>query len=178
MLVPDVTTRRRRHRGLRAGLVAAAAGSLLAGCAGGPGQQPTAPPARPSPSGVAGPSGGAGDPDVALCRAYLGAAGDARAPLPAMRTEKVLVPTVDFIELGANQIATPGSGARSPVIAAAMRDVVAAQEDLDAQGHRQLPAGADLNSITVTLNPDRLAAALDAANLACKPLLGPGPSGT
>jgi hypothetical protein len=112
---------------------------------------------------------------VALCRTYLAASADARAPLPAMRTEAVLVPTVDFIELGTNQIATKGAGARSPVIAAAMREVLAAQEDLDTQGHQKLPAGADLNTTTVMLNPERLSAALDAADLACKPLLSGGP---
>ena len=56
-----------------------------------------------------------------------------------------------------------------------MREVVAAQEDLDTQGHQKLPAGADLNATTVMLNPDRLAAALDAADLACKPLRSTGP---
>jgi hypothetical protein len=95
-----------------------------------------------------------------------------------MRTEAVLVAAVDFIELGTNQIATRGSGARSPMIAAAMREVVAAQDDLDAQGRTKLPTGADLNTTTVMLNPDRLATALDAADLACKPLLSPGPRGT
>ena len=178
MLSCEVAATVRWRRVVCAAVVAVATGTVLAGCAGGPGHQPTTPPARPAPSGVAGPGGAAGDPDVALCRAYLGASGDARAPLPAMRTEKVLVPTVDFIELGANQIATRGITARSPVVAAAMRDVVTAQEDLDAQGHRQLPAGADLNSITVMLNPDRLAAALDAADRACTPPLTTGPSGT
>lgn len=125
----------------------------------------------------AGAGGAPGDPDVALCRAYVAVSGDARAPLTSMRTEAVLVPTVDFIELGANQTATRAAAARSPVIAAAMREVVAAQEDLDTQGHQKLPAGSDLNTMTVMLNPDRLAAALDAAELACKPLLSPGPRG-
>jgi len=174
VLIAEVATRPQRNRGLRMGLVAAAVG-LLAGCAG---QQATAPPPKPSPSGFAGPGGAAGDPDVALCRAYLGASGDARAPLSPMRTEAVLVPTVDFIELGANQMATRGARAHSPLVAAAMREVVAAQEDLDIQGRARLPAGADLNGTTVMLNPDRLAAALNAADLACAPLLRPGPAGT
>ena len=96
-----------------AAVVAVATGILLAGCAGGPGQQPSAPTPRPSPSGATSPAGAPGDPDLALCQAYLAASGDARAPLSPMRTEKVLVPTVDFIELGANQIATRGTGTRS-----------------------------------------------------------------
>lgn len=176
MIISEVTARRRWRRVVCAGVVAVAAGSALAGCAGGPGQ-PSAPQTRPSPSGVAAPGGAPGDPDVALCQAYLAASGDAHAPLPAMRTEAVLVPAVDFIELGANQIATKGTKARSPIIAVAMREVDAAQEDLDAQGRAKLPANADLNSMTVLLNPDRLEAALNAADLACTPLPSSGPAG-
>jgi hypothetical protein len=92
-----------------------------------------------------------------------------------MRTEAVLIPAVDFIELGTNQIATRGTGARTPTLAAAMREIVAAQEDLDAQGRSKLTAGADMNATTVMLNPGRLAAALDAADRACAPLLSARP---
>jgi hypothetical protein len=162
----EATARRRWSRVVAAGVLAVTAGSLIAGCAGSPGQQQGAP-ARPSPPTLAGPGGTPGDPDVALCRGYLAASGDAHAPLSAMRTEAVLMPTVDFIELGANQMATRAAGARSPMIAAAMRQVVAAQEDLDAQGRTKLPAGTGLNATTVRLNPDRLATALDGADRAC-----------
>jgi hypothetical protein len=64
-------------------------------------------------------------------------------------------------------VAEQGRAATNPKIATAMRELAAAQDDLDAQGWRKLPPGADPSATPVWLNPDRLAAALDAADEAC-----------
>ena len=109
--------------------------------------------------------------DLLLCRTYQAAEPSARAPLDAMRTEAVLVPFIDYIELGTRQIAAGGATAKTREVAAAMRELTAAIDDVDAQGHRGLPPGADLSEKAVKLNPDRLAAALDGASRACAPSL-------
>ena len=139
----------------------------LVGLVGGCGE--SRPPATPStpPSPVAAPPAPTSDPDLALCRAYNSAAASARTPLDAMRTEAVLVPFVDYIELGSHEIAARAGAARTPEVAGALRELAAAQEDLDAQGRANLPPGADLAKATVRVNPGRLAAALDATDKAC-----------
>lgn len=157
-------------------LVAVTLGSVVVGCSTrlpppSAATPPTAvtPPA-PASSAPAAPNPGA-NPDVALCRRYLTAVPSARTPLDAMRTQAVLYPFIDIIELGTHEIATQGGQLSNPMLAQAMLEVVAAQEDLDAQGTQNLPAGASPNETPVRLNPERLATALDAAEQACQPLV-------
>lgn len=148
-------------------VVAAALATVLASCGSSPrASEPSAPPppaASPAPALTAA--------DHEICRAYAKSAPSARTPLDAMRTQAVLVPFIVLIQLGTNQIAARAGDANSPAIAAAMRELVAAQEDVDEQGRRVLPAGADIAETPVRLDPTRLTAALDAADRACAPAL-------
>lgn len=141
--------------------------ALLAGCSA----------ARPSAAGPAPTTGGgrtpAADPTPGLCRSYAATSAGARTPLDAMRTEAVLLPFVDLIELATRQTAAAASSATDARVSAAMREVVAAIDDVDAQGRARLPADADPARATVRLDPGRLAAALDGADRACAPHLRP-----
>ena len=146
-------------------LAALMLGGAVTGCSAQPG--PRAAPAHAaarSPTQLGAPRG---NRDAALCRGYAAAAASARAPLDAMRTEAVLLPFIDLIELGTHQVAEQANAGASPGVAEAMREVVAAQDELDAQGHKNLRVGADLTTTVVRLNPDRLATALDAADQSC-----------
>jgi hypothetical protein len=87
-----------------------------------------------------------------------------------MRTQPVLVAFIDFIELGTHETAAQANDSNSPAVARAMREVIQAQEDVDAQGQRNAPPGADLAETPVRLDPTRLTAALDAADQACAPV--------
>ncbi len=109
--------------------------------------------------------------DSAYCREMASALGSARSPIDAMRAQEVLGPFIALIELTPRLVAEKGSAAIDQAVATAMREVVAAVDDLDAQATWALPPGANPTETTVKLDPTRLAAALDAAELACTPYL-------
>jgi hypothetical protein len=149
---------------------------LLAGCSGGAGG--SAPPRAAGPPTGEGPTAPTlADQNTQLCHGYAVASGSARTPLDAMRGEAVLLPFIDLIELSTEQAAQRASAAPDPAVAAAMREVVAAIDDLDAQGRARLPAGTDPSKTTVRLDPGRLAGALDGADRACVPHTVPLPGG-
>ena len=132
---------------------------LLAGCS------PNAPSTSASASGV--PAATQGPQDTEACRAVAADLASARTPLDAMRTEAVLLPFVDLIELSTRQSAQSATSASDPAVVGAMRELVAAIDDLDAQGKSRLASGADLAKTPVRLDPDRLAKALDGVEHAC-----------
>lgn len=149
-------------------LLAAGLAAAIVSCGPTPraGEPAAAPPPAPAPSSTV----PAPTPDQRICRAYAQAAPSARTPLDAMRTQAVLVPFINLIQLGTNQIAARAGDANSPAVAQAMRELVAAQEDIDRQGNDAL-RGADIAETPVRLDPTRLTAALDAADQACLPHL-------
>lgn len=122
------------------------------------------------PAPVAGPEA---RPDavanVTLCQGYRHASASARTPLDAMGKQAVLLPFIDLIELATRQAAASASAAPDPSVAGAMRELVSAVDEVDAQGQAQLPPGADPGQVLVRLNPARLAGALDGADRACAP---------
>jgi len=140
---------------------------LLAGCSRG-GPDSGSPSAGELPRTAQSPTAPLlADQNAAPCRSFNSGLASARTPLDAMRSEAVLLPFVDLIELSTRQTAQTAASAPDPVVADAMREVVGAIDDLDAQGRAALPAGADPTKTTVRLNPDRLGSALDGAARAC-----------
>ncbi len=109
----------------------------------------------------------AADPTGAVCKAYAASASDARTPISAMREQAVLGPFIAVIELAPRQVAQQGASAGDPAVAAAMAELAAAIDGLDAQAKAALPPGADATATPVRIDPTRLAAALDAADKAC-----------
>lgn len=141
-----------------------AAALLLAACSPTGARAQGPPPAAP---------GSATDRSTSACGAFRAGLASARTPLDAMRSEAVLLPFVDLIELSTRQTAQAAASVPDPAVAAAMREVVGAIDDLDAQGRTALPPGADPARTTVRLRPERLANALDAADRACAPHAAP-----
>jgi hypothetical protein len=147
-----------RRRAWLALTVAAAVGLLVSCSDAGP---------APSARAPAAPATGPTPTDIGVCREFLSSVGSARAPVDAMRTEAVLSPFIALIELSPRQTAERGTSATDPAVADAMRAVMAAIDDLDAQAKARLPAGADPTVTTVRLDPNRLATALDSAERVC-----------
>ncbi|MGQ0480878.1 MAG: hypothetical protein ACT4O0_07625 [Pseudonocardia sp.] len=147
-------------------LLAVVAAGGLAGC----GESQPPPPAG-APFDAAPPPPPDPGRDAGYCREMTSALGSARSPIDAMRAQPVLGPFIALIELTPRLAAEKGSAAADPGVAAAMREVVAAVDDLDAQAARALPPGANPTETTVQLDPNRLAAALDSVERACAPLL-------
>jgi hypothetical protein len=109
---------------------------------------------------------------TASCREYSRNAASARTPIDAMRKQAVLPAFIDLIEVGPRQVADRASTVGEPSVASAMRELVSSIDDLDAQSRSRLPPGGDPAAITVRLDPNRLAAALDGADRACAPYVG------
>jgi hypothetical protein len=156
----------------RRGLVAAALVALLAGCAGpdsagppaaapagsAPAPAPAAPPtpAPPTPAPPT-PEPGAGR-DGAGCVGFARTVSTVRGIADALRQGPVLPAGVALFLLGPRaQAAAPGVS--DPQLAAARIELVAAIDDLDAQGRALLPPGGNATRDAVQLDPTRILAA-------------------
>lgn len=148
-----------RSTARRGAVALALLGALLAGCSSGTAATAAAPAsasAAPVPA----------DPDAAACRRHAAAAPEVRRVLGVVDAGPVLPAGVAFLLLAPrNAYATPG--ARDASVAAAMTEMVAAIDDLDAQGRTRLPAGGNPAGDKVQLDAARITAALETADRVC-----------
>jgi hypothetical protein len=153
-------------RRTRNALAAATLLGVLAGCAG-PAAAPAPPVPAPAPSAPAAPSSPGPSGDQAVCAAHSETADTVRnLVVPAMRSGPILPRAAAFLLLNSrNRAATPG--VEDPALAAAQAELVAAIDDVDAQGRAGLPPGGDPGTTPVQLDPTRLVAAVEAVEKAC-----------
>lgn len=88
-----------------------------------------------------------------------------------MRTQTVLGPFIALIMLSTRRAATAGEQADDYEVVSAMREVIAAIDDLQAQAAAGVPPSADPTKTLVRLDPTRLVAALDEADRVCASVL-------
>ncbi|GAA3230559.1 hypothetical protein GCM10017691_23640 [Pseudonocardia petroleophila] len=140
-----------------------AALSVLAGCS-------TAAPApeAPAPASAApGPSGAvAATPEDVVCEDYTDSQSVVRQAADAMTRMPVLPAGVAVLLLGARQVATTG-GVTDPEIVAAQAELVAAIDDLDAQGREQLGPDGNAARDAVQLDAQRILAAVTEIERVC-----------
>lgn len=108
-------------------------------------------------------------PDVAACRSAPGTAVTVRDIAAAAGQGPVLPAAVDLFLLDARQKAA-ASGIADPALAAAEAGMVAAIDDLDAQGKAGLPPGGNPVRNAVKIDPTRALAAVVAVEKACTAL--------
>jgi hypothetical protein len=159
---------------LRAGRyvpVLLAAGLLVAGCS-----APAAP-AAPSPTssasaapstapGTGAPTSAAKSPDDAACAADPGTADTVRGIAAVAQKEPVLPAAVALLLLDSRQKAA-ARGLTDPALIAAQAELVAAIDDLDAQGTAGLPPNGNAAQDKVQLDMARILAAVTAVEKAC-----------
>ena len=142
----------------RTAAVALLAGVLLAGC--GDTTVPPAPAVSPTPPPVGS--------DAAACRRHTDVVGHVRTLAGMIEAQPVLPAAVALLLLSPREAyATPG--AQDPELVAALAEVVAAIDDLDAQGRALLPPDGNPAETAVQLDPTRVRAALDTVDLLCAP---------
>jgi hypothetical protein len=140
----------------RAAAVVLLTGALLAGCGGAAGTPAPAGDATPAPVGS----------DAAACRRHTDAAGHVRTLAGVIEARPVLPAAVALLLVSPRE-AYGMPGAQDPGLVAALAEVVAAIDDLDAQGKALLPPDANPAETAVRLDPARLVAALDAVDRLC-----------
>jgi hypothetical protein len=148
-------------------VVAAALGLSLAGCST-PAPAPPAPappvaaePAAPSSTGPA-----AASPDAAVCADYRDRGSLLRETTDAIQEMPVLPAGVGLVLLGVRQTAlTPG--VQDPDLAAAQAELVAAIDDLDAQGRTLVGPDGDAARDAVRLDAARILRALTEVERLC-----------
>ncbi|CAA9446227.1 MAG: hypothetical protein AVDCRST_MAG66-4434, partial [uncultured Pseudonocardia sp.] len=127
----------------------------------GGGGPPPPPPAPPPP-----PPGPAAPPDEVVCADYRDRESLLRQTAQAIERMPVLPAGVGLVLLGVRQTAlTPG--VQDPALAAAQAELVAAIDDLDAQGRRLIGPEGNAAQDAVQLDPARLFTALDAVERIC-----------
>ena len=149
----------------------------LAGC-GTAAPAPAAPPPSTAVPGSAVPSsavpgsaapgsaGPAGPPDGVVCADYRDRESLLRQTAEAVERMPVLPAGVSLVLLGVRQTAlTPG--VQDPALAAAQAELVAAIDDLDAQGRRLIGPEGNAAQDAVQLDAARLLDALDAVERIC-----------
>lgn len=155
---PGVTERGgvRTGRAARVGAALLLAG-VLTGCGG-------AAPAEPAPAPTGGATGGT---DAAVCNEFSGTGRSAfRQAVEAAQGMPVLPAAVAIIGLGPRQVAST-AGAENPELVAAQEELVAAIDDLDAQGRELLGPEGDAAQDAVQLDVARALAALDEIERIC-----------
>ncbi len=151
-------------------VVVAALGLSLAGC-GPPAPAPAAPtppaaaePAAPSATGPAGAP--TASPDAAVCADYRDRGSLLRETTDAIQEGPVLPAGVGLVLLGVRQTAlTPG--VQDPALAAAQAELVAAIDDLDAQGRTLIGPDGDAARDAVRLDAARILRALTEVERLC-----------
>jgi hypothetical protein len=134
---------------------------LLAGCAGSPGpaaERPAASPAAapaPAPDAALGRRSGGAD---AACADYDLAVDTVRGIADALRRGPVL-PAGAAMFLTGPRARAAASSTTDPALSAAGTELVAAIDDLEAQGQALLPPGGNLTRDPVQLDPTRILAA-------------------
>ncbi len=147
------------RRRLLAGLVVL----VLAGCS-----APAAPAVTPSSAPSAGtPTTSAGKTaDDAACAADVGTADTVRGIAAVAQKEPVLPAAVALLLLDARQKAA-APGITDPALVTAQAELVAAIDDLDAQGKAGMPAGGNAAQDKVQLDMSRILAAVAGVEKAC-----------
>ncbi len=131
---------------------------VLAGCGGGAATAPTPPAAVPDPPVATTPAAAAAAPTGGACADYDKTVSTVRGIADALRRGPVLPAGVDLFLLGPRaQAANPEDA--DPELVEARAELVAAIDDLDAQGRALLPPGGSAARDPVQLNPDRILAA-------------------
>ncbi len=154
-----------------AALGAAALALALAGC--GPSAPAPAAPTSAAPPPAAAPgstapggAAGAATPDEVVCADYRDRESLLRQTAEAVDRMPVLPAGVSLVLLGVRQTAlTPG--VQDPALAAAQVELVAAIDDLDAQGRRLIGPEGDAAQDAVQLDTARVMAALGEVERIC-----------
>ena len=140
---------------------------LAAGCAG---PSPAAPAPAPAPvTSAPATSAPAVDGNAAACAGAPGTATTVRMIADTVNKGPVLPAAVALFLLDARQKAAAG-GVTDPALQAAQQQMVAAIDDLDAQGKAKLPPGGNPASDTVALDMTKSLAATEAVRKACAAL--------
>jgi hypothetical protein len=145
----------------RAVPVLLAAGVLLAGCS-----APAPAPTAPSATGTGAPTSAAAGPDDVACSADPSTADTIRGIAAVAQKEPVLPAAVALFLLDARQKAA-APGLTDPALIAAHAELVAAIDDLDAQGKAGLPPNGNAAQNKVQLDMKRILAAVDGVEKAC-----------
>lgn len=128
---------------------------------------PPPPPPTPAPAAAPATPPAAGSPDQAACTGYSTTVDTVRGIAGALQKGPVLPAGVALFLLDARSRAvTPG--VTDPALATAQNELVAAIDDLDAQGRALLPAGGNPARDKVQLNPARILAAVDDIERICR----------
>jgi hypothetical protein len=144
----------------RAGLLVPALALLLVGCG-------TAAPA-PAPSTVPPPpsTAAAATPEDVVCAEYRSSGSVLRRTVEAMQRMPVLPAAVNLVLLDVRRVAgTPG--VQDPELQAAQAELVAAIDDLDAQGRALVGPEGDAVTDAVQFDPARILAALTEIERVC-----------
>ncbi len=147
-------------------VVAAALGLALAGCST-PAPAPPAPAAEPAAPSSTGPAAApTASPDAAVCADYRDRGSLLRETTDAIQEMPVLPAGVGLVLLGVRQTAlTPG--VQDPALAAAQAELVAAIDDLDAQGRTLIGPDGDAARDAVRLDAARILRALTEVERLC-----------
>ncbi|QJY49426.1 hypothetical protein [Pseudonocardia broussonetiae] len=149
----------------RPALVAAAALAALAVLAGcGTEPAPAPPPATSAPAPGAAP---AQTPEEVVCADYTDSQSVVRQTAEAIERMPVLPAGVAVLLLGARQVAATTSGVADPEIVAAQTELVAAIDDLDAQGRALLGPDGNAAQDAVRIDAARILAAVTEIERAC-----------
>jgi hypothetical protein len=148
---------------VRRALVLAVTLGVLAGC-GGPAAPAAAPPVAPS----APPSTAAPDrtPEQLACEQLKGTAGTVRRIAQQAERGPVLPAAVALLLFDPRRLATQ-PGVQDPELLAARAELVAAIDDLDAQGRALLPPGGNPVQNAVQLDMTRILAAVERLEALC-----------
>lgn len=144
---------------------ALAALAVLAGCGTEPAPAPAPPPATSTaPAPGAAP---AQTPEEVVCADYTDTQSVVRQTAEAIERMPVLPAGVAVLLLGARQVAATTSGVADPEIVAAQTELVAAIDDLDAQGRALLGPDGNAAQDAVRIDAARLLAAVTEMERAC-----------
>ena len=135
---------------------------VLAGCS-----SPGAPAAAPTTVPSAAPTTAAGkSPDDVACANDPGTADTVRGIAAVAQKEPVLPAAVALLLLDSRQKAA-APGLTDPALVAAQTELVAAIDDLDAQGKAGMPSGGNAAQDKVQLDMTRILAAVAGVEKAC-----------
>ncbi len=144
-----------------------AAGVLLVGCSAPAGPAATTPAATPSAAAGSGaPTSAAKSPDDAACATDPGTADTVRGIAAVAQKQPVLPAAVALLLLDARQKAA-APGLTDPALVTAHAELVAAIDDLDAQGKAGLPPNGNAAQDKVHLDMKRMLDAVTGVEKAC-----------
>lgn len=139
--------------------------AVLAGCGGGSGPaDPTVSPVPLPPSSA--PAEPAASPEDRVCSEYGDDQSIVRRIADTLAQQPVLPAAIAIVLLDSRGIATT-PGVTDPEILAAQQELIAAIDDLDAQGRALLPPGGNPAQDVVQLDAERILAAVTEIERVC-----------